>query len=82
MRKTFNPAPILDRVGGALSLAVMAGLTLASLATWSTQPDEGGATTALPTAVAVVGDVVHEVVTDVVQLPAVVVTVKRSSAGV
>ncbi len=78
MRKTFNPAPILDRVGGALSLAVMAGLTVASLATWSANFDEGGATTALPAAVAVVGDVVHEVV----QLPAVVVTVKRSTSGV
>jgi len=82
MRKTFNPAPILDRVGGALSLAVMAGLTVASLATWSANFDEGGATTALPAAVAVVGDVVHEVVHEVVQLPAVVVTVKRSTSGV
>jgi hypothetical protein len=78
MTKTFNPAPILDRLGGALSLLVMAGLTVASVATASAQWGEAKPSSALPAAVAVV----HEVVQDVVQLPAVVVTVKRVGHGV
>ena len=59
MNKTFNPAPVLDHVGGVLSIAVMAGLTLASAATWAHRPSAPSAT--------------------VVQLPAVVVTVKRAA---
>jgi hypothetical protein len=59
MTKTFNPAPVLDHIGGALSIAVMAGLTLASAATYAHRPS------ATPAAV--------------VQLPAVVVTVKRAA---
>ena len=59
MTQTFNTVPYLDQVGGALSIAVMAGLTLASAATYAVGSDRPVAT--------------------VVQLPAVVVTVKRAT---
>jgi hypothetical protein len=59
MTQAFNPTPVLDHVGGVLSLIVMAGLTLTSAATWAHRPG-------VP-------------VTQVVQLPPVVVTVKRAA---
>ncbi len=77
MRKTFNTTPVLDHLGGALSLLVMAGLTAASVAAWSARGDIAAQTAAVPAAVAVVS----EAVTEVVQLPAVIVTVKRAAKG-
>lgn len=77
MSKTFNTAPVLDQLGGALSLLVMAGLTAASIAAWSVRGDIAAQTAAVPAAVAVVS----EAVTEVVQLPAVIVTVKRAAKG-
>ncbi len=59
MTKTFNTVPYLDQIGGALSIAVMAGLTLASAATYAAGDTKPAA--------------------QVVQLPAVVVTVKRAA---
>lgn len=59
MTKTFSTVPVLDHVGGALSIAVMAGLTLASAATWATNG--------------------HTPTATVVQLPPVVMTVKRAT---
>lgn len=59
MTKTFNIAPVLDHVGGALSLAVMAGLTLAGAAAYASGHDKPSA--------------------QIVQLPPVVVTVKRAA---
>ncbi|RVT88655.1 hypothetical protein [Inhella crocodyli] len=59
MSQTFSPVPVLDHVGGVLSIAVMAGLTFASAATWATHHPASAAT--------------------VVQLPPVVMTVKRAA---
>ncbi len=59
MTKTFNTAPVLDTVGGALSIAVMAGLTFASAATYAGNGDKPAA--------------------EIVQLPPVVMTVKRAT---
>ncbi len=59
MTHAFNASTVLDTVGGALSIAVMAGLTFASAATYAGSGDK-------PTA-------------DIVQLPPVVMTVKRAT---
>jgi len=62
MSKTFNPSPVLDHLGGALSIVVMAGLTFASAAIGAASPRTP--TPLQPAAVA--------------QLPPVIVTVKRA----
>jgi hypothetical protein len=82
MSQSFNSTPVLDRIGGGLSLLVMAGLTVAGLvigAAWLVS-EKPSAT--LPVSVASVTQVVDAVVSDVVQLPAVIVTVKRAGNGV
>ncbi len=74
-RNTFNTRPVLDRVTDVLTLAVMAGLTVASAATYAFSPahEPTAEPVRLPTVV-VVGKKAppHEV------LPTVVVTGRRA----
>ncbi len=75
MTKTFNINPVLDHVGGALSLAVMAGLTLAGAAAFASGNDKPSAQVVqLPPVVVTV-----KRATPVAQLPAVIVVAKRST---
>ncbi len=78
MTKPFSPVPVLDHVGGALSIAVMAGLTIASAATYAGNGAKPAAEIAqivqLPPVVMTV-----KRATPVAQLPTVIVVAKRSA---
>ena len=77
MTQTFNTVPYLDQVGGALSIAVMAGLTLASAATYAGGKDKPAAEIVqLPPVVMTV-----KRATPVAQLPKVIVVAKRSASA-
>ena len=76
MSQTFNPVPVLDHVGGVLSIAVMAGLTFASAATYAGNSEKPAAEIAqLPPVVMTV-----KRATPVAQLPMVIVVAKRSAS--
>jgi hypothetical protein len=79
MTTAFNTTPVLDTLGGALSLAVMAGLTFASAAIGAASP-----ATPVPTQAAAMVTLPPVVMTvkrapAVAQLPTVIVVAKRSA---
>lgn len=75
MSRSFNPTPFLDSVGGALSIAVMAGLTFAGAATYAgTGRQPAAEIVQLPPVVVTV-----QRAPTVAQLPPVIVIAQRSA---